>query len=105
MIYRYRAHISKARAAASVHGPDILEALVRADYEERAESRIGSLEDALRDAEEIVAEIKAAIAIEEKAKANEHKPAPRPVPRNPAEATSALMDYVIFGTPLFGERK
>ena len=105
--YRYRQHISKARAAASVHGPDILAALVTAEYAE-GDSCITDLEDALQDAEQLVADIKNAVA-KEKAAIEQKKrqvPTAARAPRTPEEALPHLMDFVMFGTPIFrGERK
>lgn len=99
----YRQHISKASAAACVHSPDVIQALVHASYS-RGESCVSCLEDALHNAEQIVADIKAAIEIEKK-KLDESKPAPTSAPRTPEEATARLLDYVMFGTPMFPKKE
>lgn len=61
-----RIHISTAIAAATIHGPDILEQIVRADCADDAEDRIAHLQEALSQAAEIVSDLTKAIEAEKK---------------------------------------
>ena len=60
----YRQHISKARASATVNAPEIIAAMVRADYEPTSGRRVERLNEALRYAFDLVSDIKTAIAVE-----------------------------------------
>lgn len=99
-----REHINEARIAATVQLPEIIEAVVRAEYTS-GDLCICHLQDALEHAEEIVGKLKAAVTAEADlhAKEKEALTAARGAPRTPNEAITRLTDFVMFGTPMFGE--
>lgn len=79
-------HISVARAAAVVHGPDIIVQMVCASYARNSGERIECLNDALSSAKEIVQDIEAALAVEMQ-------------PATPAEAAQRCLSVVEGSKP------
>jgi hypothetical protein len=61
----YRPHLSTARASAAVNAPEIIEAVVRADYGRSAAERIECLREALDRARDLITDLEAALAVEQ----------------------------------------
>jgi hypothetical protein len=72
----FRKHISTAKAAASVHGVSAIENTLSASFATNTAARLEYLRDARADAEEILKDVNAAIAIEEAVEQAERQKVP-----------------------------
>jgi len=104
MTYRYRQHLSKLKAALEVHLPDLLCEATALGYEPKAQTRLDNLENMREAINDIVADLNAAIETE-KALVEAEEKKPVAAPRTPAEANARVLDFVMFGTPIFEKRQ